>query len=196
MNLVDRAKNIIMTPKTEWQVIAGEEPNVQQIITGYVVPLALIPAVASIIGWGIVGRGFTSFNFGIANGLVAFGVAILSVYLASLVIDTLAPNFGSQRSLGRATQLVAYSSTPGWVAGVLNVFPVMGWLAVLASLYGIYVMYLGLPHVMKTPQDKTVAYLIVSILVIVVVYALIGGVLGSILFGLLGVSALTSMSGF
>ena len=170
MNLVDRAKNIILTPQTEWQVIAGEEPNVGQIMTGYVIPLALIPAVASIIGWGVVGGGITSFSYGIASGIVAFGVAILSVYLVALVVDFLAPNFGSQKNMGRAVQLVAYSSTPGWVAGILNIFPFIGWLAMLASLYGLYLMYLGLPHMMKTPQEKVVIYLIVGIIAVVVVY--------------------------
>ena len=129
MNLIDRAKNIILTPKTEWPVIAGEEPNNGQIIIGYVLPLALIPLLANIIGWGVIGRGVTSFGVGIASGLVAFGVAIISVYLAAYVIDILAPNFGSQRNLGRAVQLVAYSSTPGWVAGVFHIIPFIGWLA-------------------------------------------------------------------
>ncbi len=195
MNLVDRAKNIILTPQTEWQVIAAEEPSIGQIITGYVIPLALIPAVASIIGWGVIGRGITSLNFGIASGIVAFGVAVLSVYLAAYVIDFLAPNFGSQKNLGRAMQLVAYSSTPGWVAGVLNIIPVIGWLAMLASLYGLYLLYLGLPQMMKTPQDKVPVYLIVAIVVVIVAYVIIGGVLSAILFGIFGVSALATMGG-
>jgi hypothetical protein len=150
MNLVDRAKNIIMTPKTEWQAIAAEQPNVGQVMTGYVIPLALIPTIASIIGWGVIGRGVTSMSYGIASGIVAFGVAVLSVYLGAYVIDLLAPNFASQKNLGRAVQLVAYSSTPGWVAGILHIFPVIGWLAMLAGLYGLYLLYLGLPVMMKT----------------------------------------------
>ena len=55
MNLIDRAKNIITSPKTEWDVVANEEPNIQQIITGYVFPLALLPAIAMVIGWGVIG---------------------------------------------------------------------------------------------------------------------------------------------
>ena len=195
MNLVDRAKNIIMTPQTEWPVIAAEEPNVGLIMSGYVIPLALIPTIASIIGWGVIGRGVTSMSFGIASGIVAFGVAVLSVYLVAYVIDFLAPNFGSQKNLGRAMQLVAYSSTPGWVAGVLHIIPVIGWLAMLASLYGLYLLYLGLPHMMKTPQDKVPVYLIVSIVVVILAYAIIGGILSAILFGIFGVGAFATMGG-
>jgi hypothetical protein len=196
MNLVDRAKNIIMTPQPEWQAISGEEPNIGQIMTGYVIPLALIPAVASIIGWGVIGRGITSFSFGIASGIVAFGVAGLSVYLTAYVVDFLAPSFGSQKNLGRAFQLVAYSSTPIWLAGILRVVPVIGVLATLAGLYGLYLLYLGLPQLMKTPPDKAPVYFIVIIAVVIVAYAVIGGILGGIFFGLFGVGALATMGGF
>lgn len=195
MTLFDRAKNIIMTPKTEWPAIAGEEPNVGTIFTGYVIPLALIPLVASIVGWGVVGKGATSFTVGIATGIVAFGAAILSVYLAAYVIEVLAPTFGSQKNMGRAVQLVAYSSTPGWIAGIFNIIPIIGWLATLASLYGLYLMYLGLPHTMKTPPDKVVPYLVAAIVVVVLAYVIIGAILSGIVFAIFGISALATMGG-
>ena len=189
MNLVDRAKSIIMTPKTEWPKIAAEEPNIGQIFTGYVLPLALIPVVASIIGWGFFNHSFT---YGIATGLVTLISAFISVYLAAFVIDFLAPNFSSQKNLGRAVQLVAYSFTPMWLGGIFNLIPIISWIGGLIGLYGLYLMYLGIGHMMKTPQDKVMTYLIVSILVLLVVYLVVGAILGAIMFGLFGVSALTS----
>src|SRR4030065_237075 len=128
MNLVERAKNIIVTPTTEWDAVSAEEPNIQQILLGYVLPLALIPTIAVIIGWGVIGIfGFKSFSYGIAMGLVQLINAFLSVLIAGFVIDALAPSFGSQKSMGRAVQLVAYSMTPIWIAGILNIFPSIGW---------------------------------------------------------------------
>ena len=157
MNLVERAKNILITPKTEWEAVAAEEPNIQQILLGYVLPLALIPTVATIIGWGVIGMfGFTSFTYGIAMGLVQIINAFLSVLIAGFVIDALAPSFGSQKNMGRAVQLVAYSMTPIWVAGILNFFPALGWLAGLIGLYGLFIMYLGLAPLMKTAEDLPV----------------------------------------
>src|SRR4030065_969491 len=127
MNLVERAKNIIVTPKTEWDAVSAEEPNIQQILLGYVLPLALIPTIAVIIGWGVIGIfGFKSFTYGIAMGLVQLINAFLSVLIAGFVIDALAPSFGSQKNIGRAVQLVAYSMTPIWIAGILNIFPSIG----------------------------------------------------------------------
>ena len=194
MNLVERAKNIIMTPKTEWSVIAAEEPNAMQILTGYVVPLALIPAVASVIGYGVIGSGMgTSLTWGIGMGIISFVSTVLGVYLTAFVVDFLAPNFGSQKNFGRAMQLVAYAYTPAWVAGILNIVPAIGILASLAGLYGLYLMYLGFPHTMKTPQDKVIVYLIVAIVALLVIYMILGAILTAIVFAVLGVGALGMM---
>jgi hypothetical protein len=191
MNLVDRVKNIIMTPKTEWPVIAAEEPNAMAILTGYVVPLAVVPAAATVIGTGLIGGPFgASLTFGIGSGVVSFVITVLGVYLTALVMDYLAPNFGSQKNFGRAMQTVAYSYTPAWVAGILNILPAIAWLGVLAGLYGLYLMYLGLPHTMKTPEDKTIVYMVVTIIVLVVIYTILSVILGGILVAVIGVGAL------
>lgn len=195
MNLVERAKNIIITPKTEWDAVAAEEPNIQQILLGYVLPLALIPTIATIIGWGVIGMfGFTSFTYGIAMGLVQIINAFLSVLIAGFVIDALAPSFGSQKNMGRAVQLVAYSMTPIWIAGILNIFPALGWLAGLIGLYGLFLMYLGLAPLMKTAEDKKVGYLVVSIIILIVVYFVIAAILTAILMAVFGLSILSAMS--
>jgi hypothetical protein len=195
MNLVERAKNIIVTPKTEWDAVAKEEPNIQQILIGYVLPLALIPTIAVIIGWGLIGAfGFTSLNYGIAMGLVQFINAFLSVLIAAFVIDALASNFGSQKNMGRAVQLVAYSLTPVWIAGILNILPAIGWLAGLIGLYGLYLMYLGLTPMMKTPEDKKVGYLIVSIIILIVVYFVIAAILTAIFIAIFGLGLISAMS--
>jgi hypothetical protein len=196
MNIVDRAKNIILTPKTEWTAIAAEEPNVGQIISGYVIPLALIPAIAAMLGYGLIGRGMaSSFTMGIAMAIIGFVVALGGVYLTAYVIDMLAPNFGSQKNFGRAMQLVAYSYTPAWVAGILNIIPVLGVLVLVASIYGLYLMYLGFPHTMKTPDEKVVVYMVVSIVVLIVVYFVLTALLTAIVLGVFGLSTMSMIGG-
>jgi hypothetical protein len=195
MNLVERAKNIIMTPKTEWPVIAAEQPNPTAIMTGYVIPLALIPAVAMIIGHGLIGGTMaSSLTWGIGLGVVSFVSTVLGVYLTALVMNFLAPNFGSQKDFGRAMQTVAYAFTPSWIAGILNILPAIGWLGSLLGLYGLYLMYLGLPHTMKTPADKVVVYLIVTIIVLVIIYMILGAIMTTIMLAILGFGAAGMMS--
>ncbi len=192
MGLLDRVKSILLSPKTEWEVIAGEKPNAGQIIVGYVLPLALIPAAATIIGMGVIGMGpFSSVSYGIAMGIVSFITSLVGVYITALVVDVLAPTFGSEKNFGRSLQLVAYSWTPAWVAGILSIVPALGWLGMVAGLYGIYLMYLGLPPIKKTPQDKQVVYLIVSFVVLMVVYFVIAAILGGIVLGIFGLGMMT-----
>jgi len=194
MDIRERVKNIIMTPKTEWLVIAAEEPNTAQIFKGYVLPLALIPSIAYVIGLGVIGRGLvSSFSWGIAMGLIQYILAFVGVYISAYVIAFLAPRFASQQDMGRAVQLVAYSYTPAWVAGILSIVPALGILAFAGGIYGLYLMYLGLPHMMKTPQDKVTGYLLVSIVAVMVTYWILTLILTPIVLSLFGLNAMTMM---
>jgi hypothetical protein len=196
MDIRERVKNIIMTPKTEWLVIAAEEPNTAQIFKGYVLPLALIPSFAYIIGLGVIGSGLmSSFSWGIAMGLIQYILAFVGVYISAYVIAFLAPRFASQQDMGRAVQLVAYSYTPAWLAGILSIVPALGILAFAGGIYGFYLMYLGLPHMMKTPQDKVIGYLVVSIVAVMVTYWILTLILTPIVLSLFGLNAMIMMRG-
>jgi hypothetical protein len=185
MALIDRAKNIIMSPKTEWAVIAAEEPNSGSMVTGYALPLILLSAVASLIGFGFIASAW-GINWGLYHAVMAIVMGLVSIYITSFVVDALAPSFGSQKNSGRAMQLVIYSSTPAWVGGILNIVPIIGMIGSLFGLYGIYLIYLGLPHTMKTPQEKVAIYMIVTLVVLIVVYIIVGTVLGGIIKTMLG----------
>jgi hypothetical protein len=193
MNLFDRVKNIITAPNKEWDVIAGEQPNTGAIITGYVLPLAGIAAVAAFIGYGLIGTSFlgmriASTNWGIYYALNVLVEAIAGVFISALVIDALAPSFGSEKNLGRSVQLVAYSYTPAWVGGILAILPAIALIGALFGLYGLYLLYLGMPKLKKTPEDKTVGYFVVSLVVIIVVYFVIGLIMSKIVMQAMGLS--------
>ena len=58
------------------------------------------------------------------------------------------------------TKTAAYAFTPGWLASLFVLIGGLGaLLPLLAGLYGIYLLYLGLPTMMKCPQDKAFGYL-------------------------------------
>jgi hypothetical protein len=196
MNLVERAKNIIINPKEEWGKVAEEEATMASVIISYVIPLALIPTVAAFIGYGFIGYNVpffgkvTGISWGIQHAVTAFAGSLLGVTITAFVVDLLAPSFGSEKNIARSTQLVAYAFTPGFVGGILNVLPSLAMLGVLVGLYGIYLLYLGIPVLKKTPEDKTVVYLIVSILALIVAYAIIGVIVSSIMVAAFGLGTL------
>ncbi len=186
MNLIERVKNIITTPKTEWDVIAGEDTTLSSVITTYVVPLALLGAAATFIGYGFIGIDYGFFrmkgiDWGIKMAVIQLVSAVVGVIVTAFVVDALAPSFGSEKNINKSAQLVAYGYTPSFVGALLNVFPAIGWLGGLFGIYGIYLMYLGLGPLKKTPEDKRVVYLVITIVILIVVYLVLGGILGSIL---------------
>jgi hypothetical protein len=193
MNLIERAKNILLTPQKEWDVINGEQPNVPGIITGYVLPLAGAAAVAAFIGYGLIGFGYGGFrfkgiNWGLYQAVTVLAGALISVFVSAFVIDALAPTFGSEKNMGRSVQLVAYSWTPSWIGGLFAILPSIAIIGSLAGLYGLYLLYIGLPKLKKTPQDKQVGYFVVSLITMIVVFVVVGLILSKILMSIFGLS--------
>ncbi|HEY0676774.1 MAG TPA: Yip1 family protein [Chitinophagaceae bacterium] len=193
MNLIERVKNMLTTPKTEWLVVASETPDSTKIVTGYVLPLAIAGAIAAFIGYGLIGYNvlgvrFSGMNWGLHYALVMLVQIIVSIYVTALVVDALAPSFASEKNMGRSVQLVAYGSTPSLVAGLFNILPLLaGIVGLVAAVYGVYLFYLGLTPIKKTPEDKRVAYLVVCIIVLIVVYIILGLILARILYPVFGV---------
>lgn len=193
MNLIDRVKNILFTPPKEWDVIATEQPDTGKIITGYVLPLAGAAAIAAFIGYGLIGFGygifrFSGINWGLYYALNVLVGAIAGVFLSALVIDALAPSFGSEKNMSRSIQLVAYSYTPAWIGGLLSILPVIAIVGSLLGLYGLYLLYVGMPKLKKTPADKHPGYFIVSLLVIIVVYIIVWLIMSKVVLSVMGLS--------
>jgi len=196
MNIVDRVKNILLTPKTEWPVIEAEQTDVKSLYLGYIMILAAIPAIASVIssmliggmvgavaGRAGIGAGMTG-GFAIGHAIVSYIISLIVVFVVALIVDALAPTFGGTKSQINALKLVAYSATAGWIASIAAVIPFLGWIiAIIGSLYGIYLLYLGLPVLMKCPQDKAVVYLVVIVIVYLVLTWILGALLVAGIFG-------------
>ena len=177
MNLVSRAKAILMTPKQEWAAIDSEPLDVTALLTGYVIPLALIGPIARFIGFSVLGFGGIlrmSIGWGISQAIASFILAILGVFVLGWVVNALAPNFGATQSMPQAIKLSAYSMTAAWVAGIFYLIPSLSLLAVIGALYSLYLFYVGLPTLMKSPADKTPAYAVVVIIACIVLYVIIG----------------------
>lgn len=181
MDLQTRVVNILTKPGDEWPVIAGETTDAATLIKGYVAILAAIPAVGSFIGSVVVGVSVPFLGsirvgpvHGFATMIVQYVLSIVGVYVASMVIDKLAPSFESESNAVQALKLVVYASTPSWLAGVLNIVPALGVLGILAGLYGIYLFYLGVTPLMRTPQNKVIPYMLVSAVVVIVVMVIVG----------------------
>jgi hypothetical protein len=180
MSMVDRIKGILLKPKEEWQTIAGETTSIPDLYKSYIVILAAIGPVASVIGMSIVGISMPfigSFRIpittSIASAVVHYVLTLGGVYVLALIIDALAPNFSGEKNLDQAFKVAAYSSTPGWLVGIFTIVPALGILGIL-GLYGLYLLYIGLPILMKSPQEKSLMYTVAVIVAAVIIFIVIG----------------------
>jgi len=187
MALVQRVQNICLKPKQEWEVIAGETSSTADLLKNYALPLAAIGVVAGFIGMSFIGMSIPflgTYRVPMVTGLVgaAVGLAIqlASVFVLGLIIDALAPKFGGEKNSAQALKVAVYSFTPGWAVSVVRIVPSLGVLAGLASLYGIYVLYLGLPRLMKSPQEKAVTYTLVVVACGIGIFIVAGLISGAI----------------
>jgi Yip1-like protein len=160
MNAVLRTTAILFDPSTAWTRLEKEPGDVAYLLSGYVPVLALIPALSSFIGASLIGvivPGGGVVRVPIVDGLFSaiFGyvATFAQVLLVAALIDVLAPLFGGRRGFAGALNLAVYSYTPVWLAGIFLLLPGLRFL-VFTGLYGIYLLTIGLPIVMKSPAQN------------------------------------------
>lgn len=190
--ILQRIKNILISPRTEWPVIASEPTSIQQLFVVYVLPLAALVAVMTFVRMSLIG---VNIPFGgtlrmplaasLESALLGCVFGCLGVFLVGLIINGLAPTFGGSRDTRQALKVAAYSFTPGYLSSVLALSPVMaGLLQFVAGLYGIYLLYLGLPVLMRSAGERAVGYT-AAVVICTVLLGILLGVLGGV-FGLFG----------
>jgi len=174
--LIARVKGILLTPKTEWPVIAGESTTVADLYKGYIVWLAAIPPIFTFL---LLARFMP--GFALSRLVLQYVLTLVMVYVVGLIIDALAPTFGGTKDKVQALKTITYSITASCVAGIALILPLLGALIALAALvYNIYLLYLGLPHTMKCPPERAGSYTAVIVIVALVAGLLIGTVVGAV----------------
>ncbi len=170
MNLVDRVKQILLSPKDEWPRIAAETATVQSLYVGYIVILAAIGPLATFVSFALIGLGF-----GLAAAVFAYIHSLIGVAILALIVDLLSPGFGGAKDYVAALKLVAYSFTALWVAQIALLIPVAGAVIVLIGLvYAFYLFFVGAPVMKKSAVDKAIPFTIVVVISAIVLMYLLG----------------------
>jgi hypothetical protein len=180
--LIGRVLNLLLHPDAAWDAIDAEPASIEGLYRGWVIPLAAIPAVCGAVGQ-LSFRGFEIFGIRyhqsfvavIGDAVATYALTLLSVYLLALVIDQFALQFGGERSRTQAFKVAAYSGTAAWVAGVFTLLPTIGGLfAVLGALYSLYLLYVGLPKLMRSAPAFTLNYFALVLIVAIILFVAIG----------------------
>lgn len=206
-NLIARVKNLLLQPSATWDEIDQEPATVSGLMTGYVIPLALIPAVCTFIGLLVFGAGVGIAGFGVSmrfspvylicQAILTFALSLGMVFVMAAIIDALAPSFGATKDRMQAFKVAAYAPTASWVAGVFGLLPALGIVVLLGALYSLFLLYKGLPKLMKPPEERARSYFVVLLVVAIIVNLVIGALVATVLTvsGLSRLSAPAAISG-
>jgi hypothetical protein len=187
-SMVQRVKGVLLTPKQEWPIIAAEKAGHSKVFLSWLLPLSLIPAVAAVIGYGLIGFSvgtvhFTSLNLGLRAGLLQLVAMIGGAWLTALIVNALAERYASVKNLDQAFALIAYAYTPACLGGIFRIIPSLAVIGSLAGLYSLYLLYIGLQPMMQTPPEKNTGYFVVVLLCAVGVFLVLSFVLAAIFVG-------------
>ncbi len=192
-NIIARAVNILVRTGPEWTRIEREPDTVGGLFGRYFVWLAAIPAVAVLIrslwvGYSVMGVTVRpDVVSSVIFALYAFGLGLLGAFLFGLIIEFLSPNFAGEKNRVQAMKVAVYGSTAGALAGLFLVAPKLEFLLLL-GLYDFWLLWRGLPELMKVNKSSALPYLIISSLALGVIMLVI------LLMTLPIVSAITGMA--
>jgi hypothetical protein len=175
IDVLQRAKDILLEPQKEWELIEREEYEVKDLYTNYVMILAAIPAVAGFLGFSIIPLGGYLSKYGIpipagiAHMVLEYLLSLGAVYILALVIDAFAPTFEAEKNFLQAMKLAVFSSTASWVAGIFFILPALNILGLL-GLYSLWLLWLGLPVLMNVHEEKRAGYFVTIVVMSIVVH--------------------------
>jgi len=186
--LFEKVKKLLLSPHEEWRAIAAEELSIQDMFIKYAAYLALIPAVSMIIGFGIVGLrlGPTYYRMPIMSalfsGILSYILSLAGVLAGGYIINFLSQYFSAEGGIKPAMKLAVYSSTAYWISGIFGIIPSLGFLSIL-GLYSVYLLFVGIPILLKVPEDKTMPFIIAVVISSLVLGILLNAVVGQFVYG-------------
>lgn len=155
---------LLIRPKTQWQRIADKDNFglFSAVISTAI--LACLPAIAwfygtTRIGWS-VGDGdtirMTADSAAVIIALFYFTM-IASVCTIGFMIHWMSQTYGADSSIAKGVTIACLSATPLFIAGAVGFAPVF-WVALLIGVsavgYAVYLLYLGIPIVMRIPEER------------------------------------------
>ena len=154
---------LMAQPKDEWKSIRDERCTIGKCYCSHVLFLAALPAIAYFIGTSQVGWviGAKSVRLSTESALQIAGLTYLTmlvgIFAMGKTIHWMSQTYGATQNLPQSIALAAYTATPLFLTGIMLIYPIL-WLNLLIGLmalaYTIYLLYIGLPIMMKISQER------------------------------------------
>jgi hypothetical protein len=151
----------------------------RSLVINYVAILAAIAFVGTLIGDLVTFSASGKYVYAIPGAILAYILEIIGFFIVGVVIWKLAPRFATMTTQDKSMRLAAYSYTPVFLASIFYAIPGVGSiLAFIALLYGLYILYKGMPIVLGTPSNRVMAYFITTLIIVIVISVVLSLIAG------------------
>lgn len=163
--ILDHVVGILSHPDREWEKIRDEPNSISHHYFSHTMLLALIPALAMYfgftqVGWSIGSSEKTYFltsTSAMQLAVMSYGAMIVAVFILGKFVDYMHETYWGDDHRAHGIAVASYVSVPMFMAGVFMAYPIL-WLDILVAMaavgYSVYLLYEGIPIIMRIDKDK------------------------------------------
>ncbi len=155
---------ILFNPSEQWKSIRDVDCTVGKCFCSYVFIMAAIAPISgyfgtTMFGWEIGAREAVklSSESALTIAIAYYLVMLVGVFSMGSMIYWMAKTYGAQQSLSRCIRLAAFTATPLFLVGFVELFPIL-WLNFVIGLpalaYSVKLLYTGVPIMMEIDEDR------------------------------------------
>jgi hypothetical protein len=184
---IRRIVYLIVRPRAEWDRIAQETTSIDALLRGYVLPLALLPPIATIIGMSTFDRSWDPLHgYSVpseeifAAGAATYFAIVGSIFALAAIFVLIAPMFRVARDFRAALKVATYGAIPVLLAGATLVLPAMAVVGLAGSCHTCYLYWLGVRQVLHVPAGSGAEFVGIAIVMLALISALAGAAASAI----------------
>jgi hypothetical protein len=156
-NLALRLRNLLVKPNEEWQIINGESTTLNDMLSGFSLPLIGLATLLTFISF-LVNQQALIFELALKQALLIFtalfGGLLLSFYMISKFLKvSRTPDFKET-----AAKLVVYSSAPLYVVLIIGTLVPEIFFIHILSVYSFYLCWVGIQYLTSLKGDKKMIF--------------------------------------
>ena len=155
---------ILFNPMHEWERIRDQSTTVAGHYLRFIVIIGLLPPVAwyfgaTHVGWTLGDRVITLTSRSAMEIMALFYVSILvGTGFLGYMVHWMSETYEAHTStLDKGVAVAAYTCTPMFLCGAIGFYPLL-WFDILAgcaaAAWTIYLLYIGVPIVMRIPKER------------------------------------------
>lgn len=187
METLRRIGLLVFRPTAEWDRIAREETSVVMLLFRYILPLASLAPVATMIGmtafdraWDPVHGYLVPSDRILATGATTYVAIVGSIFVLAAIFALIAPLFGGAREYLAALKVATYGAVPVLLCGATLLLPVMAVVSLIGLCHTLFLFWLGARRMLRVPATAGAEFLGITIVLLTLLSVLLGAAVSAI----------------